>query len=174
MSSTAEIAAEFVRSYYTKFVYFPAEVPKFYDEEHATVWREPIRSSLAVPFAAARDFLIPPIDEGSTVSVSSFNVLPIDKGFSLVVQGAISRGDVGHFFTQFFTLNSSEGRFFIVADSLTIQSPERRIPSTDDLLAVAPARKDDAESEPGTKPAPKGKRAPKRKDGSNKWVYHPS
>jgi hypothetical protein len=171
MSSPPEIAAEFVRSYYTKLIYFPAEIAKFYDEEHATVWRDTIKASLAVPFAAARAFLVPHIEEGSTVSVSSFHVLPIDKGLSLVVEGAIARGNVCHFFTQFFTLGSAEGRFFVVADSLSIRPPESQIPPpTDNLVAVAPPKRDDAEAEP--KPAPKGKRAQKRKDvGSNKFIY---
>jgi hypothetical protein len=167
MSAAAEVATEFVRSYYTKLVFQPAELSKFYDEEHATVWRADLNRALAAPFADARDLLIPAIEEGSTVSVSSFAVLPLDSGFSLVAEGAIARGDDCRFFTQFFTLGSAGGRFFIVADSLAIRPPDREPPRTEELALVGPAKKDGREGDPRP---PKGSKRPgKRKD--DRFVY---
>jgi hypothetical protein len=168
MTAPADVAAEFVRSYYTKLVFQPAEIPKFYDEEHATIWRTDLQSPLAAPFADARDFLVPRIEDGSTVSVSAFHVLPLDKGFSLVAEGAIARGDACHFFTQFFTFGCSEGRFFIIADSLTIRAPDHDPPRTDELALVRPARKAGREGEP--RPPKSGKRSAKGKEDRFHYV----
>jgi hypothetical protein len=183
MSSPSAIAAEFVRSYYTKLAFFPSDIPKFYDEDRATVWREQLNSTLAVPFASARDFLIPTIEEGSTVSVSSFAVLPVEKGFSLVVQGAIASDSSANFFTQFFTFGTVEGRFFIVADALSLRQSESA-PETEGLVAVQIERKEGEgvaevapkpESEPTQPPAQRqGRRLAKKKEGGNPFVYSPN
>jgi hypothetical protein len=170
MSGPADVAAEFVRSYYTKLVYEPGELAKFYDEERATVWRAELGQRLALPFAAAREFLVPRIEEGSAVSVASFHALPLAGGLGVVVEGAIARDDACGFVTQCFTLGSAGGRFFVLADSLSVRQPARAPPPTDDLVPVRPPKRPPRDGE--ERPAPKpGKRSGKRKDEGNRFVY---
>jgi hypothetical protein len=176
MSSPSDVAAEFVRSYYTKLAYQPSEIPKFYDEERATIWRAEVGGPLAIPFAAAREFLVPHIEEGSAVSVVSFHVLPLESGFGLVAEGGISHGGASSFFTQCFTLGTADGRFFVLADSLTIRSPAVGPPPTDDLVSVRPPKRipRDGEERPAPKP---GKRSAKRNKQANdgaRFVYKPT
>jgi hypothetical protein len=74
-------ASDFVRGYYASLVYTPADLVKFYDEDNATVWRDEL-GERPVPRIQT--------DSGPQVAVTTFTVLPLESGFSLVVNGDIA------------------------------------------------------------------------------------
>ena len=156
MEDIPSVTAEFVVAYYTCFVHHKEDVAKFYDQDNAMVWRKDLGSDVGVNIKGAMGLLVPEIAKGSSVTISSYNAVPIENGLALVVNGYIVyEGETkAHMFSQFFTLASFCDRVFIESDSLNIYSAECEIPANDDVVAV---NADDSRKKPVRK-----ERNPKR------------
>jgi hypothetical protein len=113
-------ASEFVMAYYTHLAYQPSDLPKFYDQDNARVWRSSLPSNIGVPFSTLGPQFIPDIPEGSSVTVLNYNVLPLETGLAVVVHGSLVCESFAKLFDQFFTLEQVADRFFITGDSLTL------------------------------------------------------
>jgi hypothetical protein len=116
----ADIPAEFIRAYYTSLVYNPDDLPHFYDQGTAAIWRDQLGDSPARPFGETRQVLVPEIPKGAKVAVLRFTALPIPSGFSIIVVGEIGHGRASRPFHQCFTLAAVQDRFFVVGDYLTL------------------------------------------------------
>ena len=138
MEDIRSVCAEFVVAYYTYFVHHKEEVVKFYDQDNATVWRKELGSDVGVSLKDGKQFLVPEIARGSSVTVSSYNAVRIENGIALVVNGHIVyEGETtAHMFSQFFTLTSFCDRVFIESDSLNIFSVKCAIPPNSEVVAV--------------------------------------
>jgi hypothetical protein len=120
MPDIEALASEFVVAYYKSLVYRPNDVPKFYDQETAIIWRAELNSRKGVSFGQGSPFLIPEIARGSSVSVTDFNVLALEKGWSVSVWGSIVSETQGSLFNQCFVIVDVAGRSFIVSDALKL------------------------------------------------------
>jgi hypothetical protein len=157
----ANIAAEFIRAYYTSLVYSPDDLPQFYDQEAAAIWRDQLGDAPASPFDQTREVLVPDIPRGAKVAVLRFTALPIPSGFSIVVVGEIGHGGASRPFHQCFTLAAFQDRFFVVGDYLTFYGNiDREFVPPDSLFEVegqkAPPYEDEALF-PAAKPEPQPK-----------------
>jgi hypothetical protein len=146
MARIPNIAAQFVRAYYTDLVYSPNELCMFYDQERAILWRDSLGAGLGVPFVP--DLLVPEIRRGSQVGISKFTVLPHEPGFSVVVYGAIVFAATSRLFHQFFALDDIDNRFFVITDYLTFQPPREAAGMEIDGLVLIPPAAVQPESQP--------------------------
>jgi hypothetical protein len=177
MDDVVGVASEFIHVYYTSLLYNPQDLPKFYDPTKSRIWRQPLNSKIGVPFSDASALLIPPIDEGSSVSVTNFNVIPVDHGFALTVTGTIAYKSAIRIFTQFFTIKSVGDRYFVLSDSLTLLDNNGQLPPPDEETVIVPRVV--AAPEPQRPPSPGPKRGgksdkPKGKKARSRFQYTPT
>lgn len=146
-------AAQFIVLYYQNFVYSPEELPKLYCQETATIWRESLKSAMAVKVEEAHDILVPPMEKGSTVTVINYSVNPNEFGYAISVLGKIEFDTTSRVFVQDFVIAHKYDRIFIVSDSLRL-----------DILGAAQAPADVTYCKPRRKPAKRtpSDQAPKR------------
>ena len=135
-------AAQFIVLYYQNFVYSPEELPKLYCQETATIWRESLKSAMAVKVAEAHAILVPPMEKGSTVTVINYSVNPNEFGYAISVLGKIEFDTASRVFVQDFVIAHKYDRIFIVSDSLRL-----------DILGAAQAPADVTYCKPRRKPA---------------------
>jgi hypothetical protein len=167
MDDVVLVASEFIHVYYTSFVYRPLDLPKFYDPDKSRIWRQPLGSKIGIPFSGALAHLIPSIEEGSSVTISNFNVIPVDRGFALTVTGTIVHKTASRIFSQFFTIKSVGDRFFVLSDSLTLLDGKGQLPPSDEETVVIPRVV--ASPEPARPPSSRQK----GKGGRAKQAKHP-
>ncbi|KAH0790570.1 hypothetical protein GPJ56_005559 [Histomonas meleagridis] len=126
MSDNNTIASEFIAAYYYKLTYVPNDIQKFYNQEKATIWRQSMESSNAIPFKDAKNLLVPTITKGSKVSVLEYNILNVENGFILNVFGKIEEGETARKFVQTFFIEivkaEDVSRICIISDSLKYES----------------------------------------------------
>lgn len=119
MSDKSSVAAEFVSAYYFKLAFKPAEIPKFYDQEKALIWRKELDQKDAVKFEDAVKCLVPAITKGSKIVISDFVVIDNENGFLINVSGYVSHeSEAKRTFQQVFELEEVENRFVVVKDIL--------------------------------------------------------
>ena len=155
--SNNENATEFISGYYYKLAYAPNDLPKFYNQEKATIWRQSMETTNGVPFSEAKKVLIPSIARGSKISVMEYNILNVRNGFVLNVFGKIEN-ETSRKFVQTFFIEAVEGddssRACIVSDSLKYELT----PEEEEVLQLAEV--------------PRANRQYKRKQIQNKFVYN--
>jgi hypothetical protein len=170
----AEVAWEFIRTYYTNLVYSPDDVRLFYDEEDATIWRDQMPD--VRPIGEAGDHLLPAIPKGSKVVISQFTTLPIPTGMSIVVYGKIGFGGEVRSFHQVFTLTAVEDRFFVVGDYLSFyRTDDGHFLPADGLFEVAIRREQLADGPPPAEAKPQNPPPANRPAGkprpSSHWFW---
>lgn len=119
MCDISTVATEFISAYYYKLSFSPAEVPKFYDQENALIWRQELERRDGVDFNTASKFLVPEIVKGSKVVIYDYTMLKNEKGFLLTVCGYIKHeNEEKKEFQQIFEVEEIDGKYAIVKDIL--------------------------------------------------------
>ncbi|KAH0791676.1 hypothetical protein GPJ56_004362 [Histomonas meleagridis] len=156
MSNNNEIAMEFISAYYNKLAYAPNDLPKFYNQEKAIIWRQSMESPNGIPFIDAKKDLTPHIARGSKISVMDYNILNVGSGFILNVFGKIE-SEITHKFVQTFFIETVEGddssRTCVISDSFKYDLSNEE----EEALQLTEI--------------PQPKRQYKRKKNNNKFVY---
>lgn len=124
-----QVASDFIIAYYTLVIdeNKRKNIVNFYDNE-AYIWRAEMNSKVGSPINKASDTIFPPLNSEDVV-IEGFGIIPTTNGFSLSVQGKLQNPNYYKVFSQFFTIQLKQKRYFIVADSLTVFNEISTVPT---------------------------------------------